>query len=315
METGFKGYHPAVNLIFFASVVVFAMLFKHPITLAVCFAAALVYYIRLCRRTAVRSLFCFILPLLAFVLVINGLFAHYGTTPLLTLPDGNKLTLEAVVYGFVLGVSTVSVIMWFFCYNEVVTSDKFMHVFGKILPAAALVVSMSLRFVPFYKNRLNTIAEARQGLGLDDKKGSMSQKIKNGGKIFSILTTWSLENAVETSDSMRARGYGLRNRKNYSRYRWRPGDVLAAVLIIFLDVILAAGYASGAVRCLYNPYIAINPPADFGKTYFINELNLTLNPVSVFGAVTLAAFALLCFLPAAVDLKEEIKWNRLKSKI
>ena len=138
MENGFKGYHPISNLIFFLSIVVFGMLFKHPVTLAVCFIAALCYYIRLCRRAAVKSFLTFILPTLLFVLVINGLFAHYGATPLLTLPDGNKMTLEAVVYGFVSGVATVSIIMWFFCYSEVVTTDKFMCVFGKIMPAGAL---------------------------------------------------------------------------------------------------------------------------------------------------------------------------------
>ncbi len=315
MENGFKGYHPISNLIFFLSIVVFGMLFKHPVTLVVCFIAALCYYIRLCRRAAVKSFLTFIFPMLLFVLIINGLFAHYGTTPLLTLPDGNKMTLEAVVYGFVLGVATVSIIMWFFCYSEVVTTDKFMCVFGKIMPAGALVISMALRFVPMYKNRLHTIAEAQKGIGRDYRQGNIIERIRNGGKIISILITWSLENAVETSDSMKARGYGMKGRQSYSKFRMSKRDVVSIMIVLLLDVILTIGCIKKSLYCIYNPYIVINPSADFGKTYFVNELNLTLNPVSAFGIVTIISFTLLCFLPLIIDLKEDIKWNRLKSKI
>ena len=33
----------------------------------------------------------------ALITACNGLFSHYGVTPLLTLPSGNRLTLEALV--------------------------------------------------------------------------------------------------------------------------------------------------------------------------------------------------------------------------
>lgn len=315
MKIGFKGYHPVANLIFFASIVVFGLLFKHPATLAVCFAAALCYYIRLSGKTAFKSLLVFLTPMILVVVIINGLFAHYGITPLMTLPDGNQLTLESIVYGFVLGLAAVTIIIWFFCYSEVVTADKFMSVFGKILPAAALVFSMTLRFIPMYKNRLHIIAEAQAGLGRDYKTGSIKQRIKNGGTIISILITWSLENAIETSDSMRARGYGLGGRKNYGKFRWSTNDIVSVAVMLALDVIMTLGCIKKSLYCIYNPYIIINPSVDFGKTYFINELNMTFNPMSALGIITLMAFILLCFLPLIIDLKEVIKWNRLESRI
>ncbi|MCQ2470598.1 MAG: energy-coupling factor transporter transmembrane protein EcfT [Clostridia bacterium] len=315
MEAGFKGYHPVPNLIYFLSIVIFSLLFKHPLTLAVCFAASICYYIKLCGRQAVKNFFCVLLPMLVVVLLINGIFAHYGTTPIFTLPSGNKMTFEAIVYGFVLGLSAVTVMMWFFCYNEVVTADKFMFVFGKFLPAAALVFSMALRFVPLYKNRLYIIAEAQRGIGKDYKSGTLLERIKNGGKIMSILITWSLENAVEISDSMRARGYGLKGRKAYGKFKWSGKDFVAVFVIILIDILLIFGCIFKSVHCVYNPYIVINPKADFGKTYFVNQLNLTLNPTSFFGIITLIAFTVLCFLPLIIELKEDIKWNRLKSKI
>lgn len=310
MEIGFKKYHPITNLIFFISIAVFGMLFKHPVTLAVCFVSSLIYYIRLCKKSAVKTLLTFLLPMLLFVLLFNGLFSHYGTTNLLQLPDGNMLTLEAMVYGFVLGLSTVYIIMWIFCYNEVVTADKFMAVFGKAVPAAALVISMALRFLPMYQKRYKAISEAQKGIGCGNEK-----PIKKFGKILSVLTSWALENSVETSDSMRARGYGLKGRKSYDRLRWTKKDTVTLAVILLCDIIMLSGYIKGSLYCVYNPFTVINPDVDFGKTYIINELNLTVNPLTFSGKATLAAFVTLCLVPIIIDLKEEIKWNRLKSKI
>ncbi len=296
MKIGFGDCHPAVNLIFFAGIAVFGMLFRHPATVAVCFFCALIYYIRLCGKRAVKSFFCFIVPMLVFVVIMNGLFSHYGNTVLFTLPSGSSVTLESVTYGFILGAAAVSIIMWFFCYNEIVTEDKFLYVFGKILPAGALVISMALRFIPLYRNRLRIISEAQSGIGTGYKNGGFIQKIRNGGRIISILITWSLENSVEVSDSMRAKGYGLKGRKSYSCYRWKHRDVLLICLMLLLYGIMTVGYINNSLNCVYTPQIKICP-------------------LSGFGAVTAAAFALLCLMPLITDLKEDIKWNRLKSKM
>ena len=315
MNNGFKGYHPIVNLTFFVSVVVFNLVFNHPAAISVCFIAALCYYIRLCNRAAIKSFFRFILPMLMFVVLFNGLLAHYGVTVLLTLPSGNKMTLEALVYGFVLGISTVTVIIWFFCYSEVVTADKFMSVFGKILPAAALVVSMALRFLPLYKRKFHEIADAQRGLGRDYKKGSFIERIRNLGSILSILVTCSLENAVETSDSMRARGYGLKGRKSYSKFKWKASDIVVFTVIVILDGVMALGGIMRSVYCVYNPYVIINPTSESGEGSFVDRLNLTVNPISAYGIITLSALAILCFLPLIIEIREELKWSRLKSKI
>lgn len=310
MENGFGGYHPIVNIIYFASIAVFGMVFRHPVTLILFFAAAALCYFRLCRGAAVRSFFTFLMPMLIFVTLINGLFAHYGITPVARLPDGNKMTFESVAYGFVLGLTVISVIMWINCYSETVTTDKFMCVFGKILPGAALVVSMAQRFLPLYRERLRIIGEAQQSFGADYKHGSIRKRVKSGGKILSVLVTWSLENSVEISNSMRARGYGLKNATSYGRYRLAVRDIVVLSVIIILDIFLFVGAALKELYCSYNPCVIINPPSQSGKSYFINELNMTINPLSGVGIMTVVSFAVLCFLPLVIDISEDIRWNK-----
>lgn len=314
MITQFKNSHPVTDLIFFISVITAGMLFRHPATLAVCFAAALSCYIGLCGRAAVKFFLTFLLPMLAVVVIINGVFAHYGTTPLFTLPDGNNLTLEAVVYGFVLGLSSVTAILWFLCCGEIVTADKFMFLFGKLLPAAALVVSMALRFIPMYKNRLRVISEAQRGIGKDPGSGSVTRRLDSGGKILSVLVTWSLENAVDTSDAMRARGYGLTGRKSYGRYRLTVRDIALSVFMLLIDGSLIAGYIKKTLYCVYDPYIMINPALS-GEAYYSDRLNITLNSMTPAGIMTAAAFTLLCLLPLIICVMENLKWNRSRSRL
>lgn len=314
MSSGFKGYHPLVNVLFFISIIAFGMLLRHPVYLVISFISSTAYYLKLSGKDGRKTVFRFLLPMLLFVVIINSFFNHYGVTTLFILPSGNNFTFEALVMGIVSGITVVSVIQWFFCCNEVVTEDKFMHIFGRILPKGALVVSMILRFVPLYRRRYKEISQARKCMGLNGTD-SFICKMKSTFKNIGILVSWSFENAIETADSMKARGYGLKGRTYYSRFQWQTGDTLALILLVLFDALIIFGLVSNSAYCIYNPYVIINQPSEIGTTYIINELNLTINPFSFLSIVSLIAFTLLCFLPLTIDLKEDIKWHRLQSKI
>lgn len=314
MSSGFKGYHPLVNVLFFISIIAFGMLLRHPVYLVISFISSTVYYLKLSGKDGRKTVFRFLLPMLLFVVIINSFFNHYGVTTLFILPSGNNFTFEALVMGIVSGITVVSVIQWFFCCNEVVTEDKFMHIFGRILPKGALIVSMILRFVPLYRRRYKEISQARKCMGLNETD-SFICKMKNTFKNIGILVSWSFENAIETANSMKARGYGLKGRTYYSRFQWQTGDTLALILLVLFDALIIFGLVSNSAYCIYNPYVIINQPSEIGTTYIINELNLTINPFGFLSIVSLIAFTLLCFLPLTIDLKEDIKWHRLQSKI
>lgn len=314
MSSGFKGYHPLVNVLFFISIIAFGMLLRHPVYLVISFISSTAYYLKLSGKDGRKTVFRFLLPMLLFVVIINSFFNHYGVTTLFILPSGNNFTFEALVMGIVSGITVVSVIQWFFCCNEVVTEDKFMHIFGRILPKGALVVSMILRFVPLYRRRYKEISQAKKCMGLNGTD-SFICKMKNTFKNIGILVSWSFENAIETADSMKARGYGLKGRTYYSRFQWHTGDTLALILLVLFDALIIFGLVSNSAYCIYNPYVIINQPSEIGTTYIINELNLTINPFGFLSIISLIAFTLLCFLPLTIDLKEDIKWHRLQSKI
>ena len=215
----FSSYHPLINFLYFGLVMVFSMCFMHPAYLVISLVSAITYSVYLKGRRAVRFSLIYMLPMLLFAALVNPAFNHEGATILTYLPTGNPLTLESITYGFAAAAMLAAVVSWFSSYNEIMTSDKFVYLFGRIIPALSLVLSMTLRFVPKFRAQIKTVSEAQRCIGRDVSDGSILQRVKNGITILSIMITWSLENAIESADSMKSRGYGLKGRTAFSIYR------------------------------------------------------------------------------------------------
>jgi len=292
----FSSYHPVINFLYFVLVLVFAMFFMHPVSLVISLASALTYAIDLNGHKAVQFSLRYMLPMMLLAAIINPVFNHAGVTILLYLPTGNPLTLESILYGVASAVMLASVITWFSCYSAVMTSDKFVYLFGRIIPALSLILSMTLRFVPKFKTQLQVVAQAQACVGRDLDNGSLMRRIKNAVTIISIMITWSLENAIETADSMKSRGYGLKGRTAFSIYRFDDRDKLVLLWLLFCGFYILSGWAAGGFNWQYYPMIKGAAAAPF--------------PIS-FQLVYLA----LCLTPVLLNGLEDQKWKRLRSVV
>ena len=275
----FSAYHPIINFLYFVLVLVFTMFFMHPISLAISLLSALAYSVCLNGTRAVRFSLTAILPMMLIAAVVNPIFNHEGATILTYLPSGNPLTLESMIYGVASAFMLAGVITWFSCYSAVMTSDKFVYLFGRVIPALSLVLSMTLRFVPKFKTQLQVVSEAQSCVGRDTANGSLLRRAKNGITILSILVTWSLENAIETADSMKSRGYGLPGRTAFSIYRFDGRDKLALLWLLFCGGYIILGWALGGLRWWYYPIISGALMGAFPVSLQLVYLALYLTPV------------------------------------
>jgi energy-coupling factor transport system permease protein len=140
----------------------------------------------------------------------------------------------------------MSVFVWFQCYQALITNDKFMYLFGRIAPTSALVVSMVLKLVPVTIRKYHEIEESQSALrvssdSVDGRKG----RIRSAVRVSGVLLSRTMEDSIETADSMRARGYGSGRRTRFSNYRLAPADVicisiLAALLVVVGSLIVIA---------------------------------------------------------------------------
>ena len=98
-QDAFSGFHPAVNVLYYAMVLLFSMCLMHPVYLLISLTGAMAYDILLRGRKAVRFAAAGLLPMALFAAAVNPAFNHEGATILTYLPGGNPLTLESILYG------------------------------------------------------------------------------------------------------------------------------------------------------------------------------------------------------------------------
>ena len=292
----FKKYHPIVNFIYFVLVIGFSCFFMHPLCLLISLGCGFLYSVMLKGKKAFRANFMYMIPVFFITALINPLFNHKGITVLCYLPSGNPLTLESIIYGLFTATMLVGVMCHFYCYTEIMTSDKFMYLFGKIIPSMSLIISMTLRFVPRFLAQFKVVLNAQKCMGRDVSGGSLIKRIKNALNILSIMTTWALENAVDTADSMKARGYGMRGRTAFSIYNFDKRDAKALIYILLFGAYTFAGYLAGGMHFSYFPSV--------------KQASFTLFDTSVY-----VAYFMLCICPVVIEFREVIKWKALRSKM
>ena len=187
MEDTLRSCHPAVSFGYFAVVIACSMFFMHPLCLSASLLGALLYVARLKGRRGLRRHVVWVLPAALLAAVLNPAFVHQGVTILTYLPSGNPLTLESLLYGLAAGCMLSAVVLWFVCVTEVITSDKVVYLFGRVIPALSLLLSMTLRFVPRFIRRLRTVTQAQAHMGRDVRNGSMHQRVRSALRVFSIV--------------------------------------------------------------------------------------------------------------------------------
>ena len=275
----FSGFHPVVNFLYFGLVLAFTMVLMHPVSLLISLVSALSYAVYLNGKKAVRFSLMYLMPMMLMAAIVNPAFQHEGVTILTYLPSGNPLTLESIAYGVAAAILLAAVITWFSCYTAVMTSDKFVYLFGRIIPALSLVLSMTLRFVPRFQAQFRTVNEAQRCIGRDSTQGSLFQRIRIAVTVFSIMVTWSLENAIETADSMKSRGYGLPGRTAFSIYRWDERDRMAVIWLCFCGGYVFCGWLAGGLDWQYYPRMQGALTGRFSVSFQLVYLALCMTPV------------------------------------
>ncbi len=285
----FKSFHPIVNFTYFIIVISFAMILLHPICLLVSLISSVVYSIILKGRNAVKFAVSGLVPIILVSALVNPIFNHGGETIIWYLPGGNPFTLESVIYGLATGMVISTAMCWFSCYNKVMTSDRFIYIFGKIIPSFSLIFSMTLRFVSRFKHRFKMVRQAHSHIGSSEKAGFVG-KIKNALRLLSIMLTWSVESSVDTADSMRSRGYGLNGRTAFSNFKFGRRDLICLSCILGLGLYVLTAILGGRLKYQYFPQF---------DTMMEGEYLL-----SVF-----CAYALLCLVPVIVEITEVCRWK------
>ena len=292
---GFKKCHPAVNFLYFFTVIASMILFQHPVFLLISFVCAFVYSLKRNKwKALVFNLLLF--PCIAGYAYYYSSYHHFGVTVLQQNAIGNNITLESIVYGVVLGFVLAGVFIWFSCVYSVFTTDKVVYLFGKVSPRLSLFLAILLRMVPRIKKEAKRINTAQQGIGLGVNQGTVFQRLRNGIRILSMLITWTIDSLTMVSESMRSRGSSLRGRKAFSIYRFDNRD---------------RAYVVGNFACLTVILMAVL----LRQTDILYDPRIIMNPITPMSYLFYTGYALFCLMPMGLELWTEYCFWKARKQI
>lgn len=274
-------------------VIMITMFINNPVIFVLSIAGAVSFFIIQSKNHFFKELLLYMALFIA-ITIANPLFTHNGRTILFFL-NGMAITYEAIIYGVFIAIMMIAVLYWFKCFTKIMTSDKMLYLFGRAIPKLSVILSMVIRFLPLFRKQIIKVSKSQTAMGLYSN-GNYIDNTKGAMRVFSIMVTWSLENAIETADSMRARGYGFKGRTQFSIFRFRLQDALLLIISILLAAFTMTGIISGATDYSYYPVLS--------------DIS-----ISIKAFVAYIAYGILAFIPFIIEAKENIKWTFYKSKI
>ena len=290
--------HPAVGFFYIAAVLVITMITMNPYLLAISCITSIIVMGYLKGLSELRKNIVPDISVIIFTVGIQPVFSGSGKTVLYYVND-RAVYLEGYIYGLVIAMLLITVFNWCTVMRILMDSEKWMYLIGRLSPTLAMMITMILRFIPLMRQRYRVIHEGQVGMGrynnLYSKKKNVLyafmgfiEKIRHRIKEISILISWSLENSIETSDSMESRGYGLKGRTSYHRYILKKIDIIQMILI-------AGAFAYVLVPVLLRQFMAYYLP----RVY--------IESVSVWHVIVMVVYIVLAVFPVVFYKKSDIE--------
>ena len=290
----FDSYHPVINFIYFLAAICFTILFHHPIFLGIAYISSFVYAIKLRGIRGLIFQLCMIPAMAVYAILYSG-YTHFGVTIIGKNFAGNDMTLESLVFGWVIALTAASVIQWISCLLAVVSSDKIVYLFGRVSPKLSLFLSIILRSVPQVMEAGRRIGIAQSGIGKGAGQGNVFVRIMHACRQLSILITWVLDSFMTTAESMKSRGYSLRGRTAFSIYRFDNRDRSLVIAFFFCLTLIGMAMALDQTNIIYDPEII-------------------MNRITVGSYVFYAAYAVFLLLPLSLQIIGEQRYARLAGR-
>ncbi|MGG5254339.1 energy-coupling factor transporter transmembrane component T [Neobacillus sp. SM06] len=292
MYDRFERFHPLILFIYYGGAMILFFLLLHPLFLSIAFFLVLLLHLLRDHGRSLSQWLFFMLTTGLFLFLLNPLFNERGRHVLLTIFQ-HRFTLEAFIYGGMSALSVMGVIALFVSYNEIMTPNKLLFLFAKWLPQFAVLLMLTLRFIPLMKKRAEDITAIQKSKGIAGADGSLRKRIETGLLFLQALLVFSLEEAIQTADSMNARGYGFRKRSSYEYFVLKKADWIAGLFLVFLFIAIAYGRVNG-----YG-YLTVYPRLE---NWYLTGMDLE---VLIFECLYLS-------FPLMVNVGRRIRWRILR---
>ena len=249
-----SGLHPLTWLTWLSAALVVVMSTRNPLYLIEVLLIAGIVSVRtnagehsreVWRPTSRFALFVILLGAL-----INALSSHFGATVLFSLPEGLPLiggpvTLEAVVYGAIAGLSLVVMLVLFAVFNQSLSAHQLVRLAPRAFHGAGVTLSIALTYVPVTRRSLIQIREAQA------VRGHQLRSWRDWLPLWMPLLVSGLERAFQLAEAMVARGFGAASDRPAST--WLRAGLIGGLIVLLAGEVVSAFLPSA--RSLSDPLL------------------------------------------------------------
>lgn len=294
MNYGFRSFHPFVLFTYYFAAIISIMINRHPFFLFSTVLLLILFNWTVDKGKTLKIWFRFLLLFSILLFFIHPLLNHRGQRVLFYVFH-EPITLESVFQGAINGLTFLAIMLLFITFSRVLDAEKFLFLFGKAFPKWGMLAMLAVRFVPLFRLRMQDILAVQRARGITVTSGTVRERMKNGFLLVHMLLTWSLEDGIQTADSMAARGYGLEERSRYNPYRFLSADCIATGVLTGLLLLSIYGSWLGDGVLTLSP--VIEPVFLDGREWVFFIVHCSL-----------------IGFPLIVDIKEEALWLYWKRK-
>jgi energy-coupling factor transport system permease protein len=234
-----------------------ALAFDHPLVLAtVTLATVAAGVLAGVGRELARSA-AFTVPLALLIALVNPFVVRDGITVFARLgelpPFGQvDLTVEALVYGLLLGARVVAVVLACALLTAAVDPDEVLRLFRRVSFRSALTAALAVRLVPVLARDGRRLAQAARCRPRPPARPA----------VLRAVATSALDRAVDVAATLEVRGYGSRMPTGRTRRSgvapWSRHDVAFGAAGIALLVLVAGARLAGVAE--FSAYPRLEAP-------------------------------------------------------
>jgi energy-coupling factor transport system permease protein len=175
------------------------------------------------------------------VMVVNALVVRDGLTVILRLGDlpvlgQTDVTLEATVYGAVLGLRAVALVLCGALYTAAVDPDEMLRLLRRVSFRSALTATIGTRMVPVLVRDSRRLADAQR---------CRPGRPPSRAALMRAATAGLLDRALDVAAALEVRGYGGSRRPPRVRRPYSRHDLAFAAAAIAVLAIAIGGRAGG----------------------------------------------------------------------
>lgn len=234
LQRAFETTHPLVLMAYVVVVAATTMCAFQPVFVCISLLGALVCSVLLCGLADTLDALRWQLPLFVLVGIANPLLSQRGST-VIWQAGIISVRLESLVFGLCMGAMLLASLTWFWLAGKVLSLDRLLGMGGGLLPTVGLMLSMVVRLVPQLVRRGRRVNAVRAACSAVPPGSS---PVRDGARLSGILLSWSLEDSLERSDAMRARGWSSGGRRSsYLLRQFLGRDALALFLVLALGLV------------------------------------------------------------------------------